>query len=418
MQPSHSIVSVAMPTGSREPVTKTLSGLLQLGLGPVTGGQMAGQAATPATTASERFRDLVGAAPEGLWRAPGRVNLIGEHTDYNFGLALPFAIDRATVVAARRRQDNLVRAFSCTLESQAIASLDDIAGKAPSYFEPWARFPFGVIWAMARAGAAVPGLDIVIASDLPIGGGLSSSAALSIAVAIAVNDIAAAGLSKAEIARAGQQAESEVAGLPCGLMDQLAVLEGQAGAAVLIDFLSLQTEQVPLGLGPLVVINTRVEHANAAGAYADRRNACEEAARELGVPSLRQATLEQVEDKLAGELRKRARHVVTEDGRVVEAAACLRNGQPIGDLLVASHASLRNDYEVSCAELDLAVDVALGSGADGARLTGAGFGGCAISVGATAEDLVTAMSGAFARAGFPQPEVFAVAPTDGAGRLA
>ncbi len=384
----------------------------------MTSGQAGGPAATPATMASERFHDLVGAAPEGLWRAPGRVNLIGEHTDYNFGLALPFAIDRTTVVAARRRPDNVVRALSCTLDRQATASLDDIIGADPTQFEPWARFAFGVIWAMTRAGAAVPGVDIVIASDLPIGGGLSSSAALSIAVAIAVNDIAAAGLSNAEIARIGQQAESEVAGLPCGLMDQLAVLEGRAGAAVLIDFLSLRTEQVPVGRGPLVVINTRVEHANAAGAYADRRNACEKAARELGVPSLRQATLEQIEDKLHGELLRRARHVVTENARVVEATARLRSDQPIGDLLIGSHLSLRNDYEVSCPELDLAVDVALASGADGARLTGAGFGGCAISVGANAEDLVTPMSEAFERAGFMQPEVFAVAPTEGAGRLA
>ena len=384
----------------------------------MTARQTAGPAVTPAATAYERFRDLVGAPPEGLWRAPGRVNLIGEHTDYNFGLALPFAIDRATVVAARRRPDNVVQALSCTLGRQATASLGDIAGQAPSNFEPWARFPFGVIWAMTRAGAAVPGLDIVIASDLPIGGGLSSSAALSISVAIAVNDIAAAGLSKMEIARIGQQAESEVAGLPSGLMDQLAVLEGRSGSAVLIDFLSLQTEQVPVGRGPLVVINTRVEHANAAGAYADRRNACEKAARELGVPSLRQATLGQVEANLHGELLRRARHVVTENGRVVEATARLRADQPIGDLLVGSHASLRNDYEVSCPELDLAVDVALASGADGARLTGAGFGGCAISVGARAEDLMKPMSEAFGRAGFLQPEVFAVAPTEGAGRLA
>jgi len=384
----------------------------------MTSGQSAGPAATPAATASERFRDLVGAAPDGLWRAPGRVNLIGEHTDYNFGLALPFAIDRTTVVAARRRPDSMFRALSCTLDRQATASLADIIGGDPSQFEPWARFPFGVVWAMTRAGAAVPGVDLVIASDIPIGGGLSSSAALSIAVAIAVNDIAAAGLSNTEIAVIGQQAESEVAGLPCGLMDQLAVLEGRVGAAVLIDFLSLQTEQVPVGRGPLVVINTRVEHANAAGAYADRRNACEKAAWELGVPSLRQATLEQIEDKLHGELLRRARHVVTENARVVEATARLRSDQPIGDLLIGSHLSLRNDYEVSCPELDLAVDVALASGADGARLTGAGFGGCAISVGANAEDLVTPMSEAFERAGFLQPEVFAVAPTEGAGRLA
>jgi galactokinase len=384
----------------------------------VTAGQTAGPATTPATTASATFNDLVGAAPEGLWRAPGRVNLIGEHTDYNFGLALPFAIDRGTVVAARRRPDNLVRALSCTLGREATASLDDIAGQAPSYFEPWARFPFGVIWAITQVGATMSGFDLVIASDVPIGAGLSSSAALSIAITIAVNDLAAVGLSKAEMARIGQKAESEVAGSPCGLMDQLAVLEGQAGSAVLIDFLSLETKQVPVGRGPLVVINTRVEHANAAGAYADRRNACEEAARELGVPSLRQATLELVEENLTGDLRKRARHVVTEDGRVVEAVARLRSGQPIGDLLVGSHASLRNDYEVSCPELDLAVDVAIANGADGARLTGAGFGGSAISVGVEADDLVKSMSKAFERAGFVQPEVFAVVPTQGAARLA
>ena len=373
---------------------------------------------TPAMTASEGFRDLVGAAPEGLWRAPGRVNLIGEHTDYNFGLALPFAIDRATVVAARRRPDNTVRALSCTLERQAAASMDDIAERAPTHFEPWARYPFGVIWAMTRAGAALPGLDIVISSDLPIGSGLSSSAALSIAVAIAVNDIAAARFTKIEIARIAQQAESEVAGVPTGLLDQLAVLEGRAGAAVLIDFLSLQTEPVPVGPGPLVVINTRVEHANAAGAYTDRRNECEKAAQELGVPSLRQATLAQVEAKLHGELLRRARHVVTEDARVVEATRRLRGDQPIGDLLIGSHVSLRDDYEVSCPELDLAVEVALASGSDGARLTGAGLGGCAISVGVNAEDLVAPMAKAFEGAGFRQPEVFAVTPTDGAGRLA
>jgi galactokinase len=346
------------------------------------------------------------------------VNLIGEHTDYNFGLALPFAIDRETVVAARRRPDNLVRVLSCTLGRQATASVQDIAEQPPSFFEPWARFPFGVIWAMARAGAEVPGLDIVIASDVPIGGGLSSSAALSISVAIAVNDIAAARIRTAELARVGQQAESEFAGSPCGLMDQLAVLDGRAGSAVLIDFLSLETEPVPVGRRPLVVINTRVEHANAAGAYANRRNACEQAARALGVPSLRQATLGQVEDSLDGELRKRARHVVTENARVIEAARRLRADQPIGDLLIGSHVSLRLDYEVSCPELDLAVDVALANGADGARLTGAGFGGSAISVGVEAEHLVRPMSEAFERAGFIQPEVFAVAPTEGAGRLA
>lgn len=346
------------------------------------------------------------------------MNLIGEHTDYNAGLALPFTIDRATVVAAGRRRDNLVRALSCTLERQATASMEDVADWAPSDFEPWARYPFGVIWAIRRAGAQLPGLDIVISSDVPLGSGLSSSAALTVAVAMAVTDIAGAGLTKIEIARTCQQAESELAGSPVGLLDQLAVLEGKAGSAVLVDFLSLQTEPVPIGPGPLVVINTGVKHANAAGAYAERRRACEKAAEELGVPFLRQATLAQVESKLNGELLKRARHVVTENSRVTEATQRLRNSQPVGDLLVGSHISLRDDYEVSCAELDLAVETALSNGADGARLTGAGFGGCAISLGVNAGDLVRPMSKAFAAAGFGQPEVFPVAPTEGAGRLA
>jgi galactokinase len=372
----------------------------------------------PAKTANDSFRDLVGAGPEGLWRAPGRVNLIGEHTDYNFGLALPFAIDRATVVAAGRRADNVVRVMSCTLGSQAAVRLDDIAKQALLNVEPWARYPFGVIWAMLQAGVKVPGLDLVISSDIPIGSGLSSSAALTVSVAIAVNDIAEAALSDIELARTAQQAESEVVGMPCGLLDPLAALEGRPGAGVLIDFLSLNTEPVPVGSGPFVVINTRVEHANASGGYADRRAACEKAAQQLGLPSLREATLAQVEENLTGELLKRARHVVTEDARVVDATARLRANQPIGDLLSSSHRSLRDDYEVSCPELDVAVEVAIANGAEGARLTGAGFGGCAISLGVSADEITAPMLKAFESAGFVQPEVFGVAPMGGAGRLA
>jgi galactokinase len=346
------------------------------------------------------------------------VNLIGEHTDYNAGLALPFAIDRATVVAASPRRDKIVRVLSCTLERETAASLDELAERPPSGSEAWAGYPFGVVWAMSRSGAELPGLDIVIASDVPLGSGLSSSAAISVAVAMAANDIAEAGLATIDIARICQQAESEVVGLPCGLLDQLAVLDGKAGAAVLVDFSSLETRQVPLAAGPLVVINTGVKHAEAAKAYADRRRACERAARQLGLPSLRRATLAQVENELTGELLKRARHVVTENQRVVEAARRLGDSPALGDLLVASHISLRDDYEVSCPELDLAVEIALSSGACGARLTGAGFGGCVISLGASADDLAGPVTKAFAEAGFRRPEVFAVAPSEGARRLA
>jgi len=369
-------------------------------------------------SAAERFATLVGKRPDGLWAAPGRVNLIGEHTDYNAGLALPFAIDRVTVVAAGRRPDRSVRAYSTTLDEEMTASLDDLDQWVPRDFKAWARYPFGVIWAIGQAGAQVPGFDLVISSDVPMRSGLSSSAALTVAVTVAVNDICGMGLTRGEMARTAQQAESGFAGVPCGLLDQLAALEGEPGAGVLIDFSSLQTELVPLDVGPVVVLNTRVEHANAGGAYADRRQACEKAAAALGVASLREATLEQVEAGLEGELRKRARHVVTENARVRETVLSLRQHGQIGYLLTSSHVSLRDDYEVSCPELDLAVETALRHGATGARLTGAGLGGCAIAIGVDAGHLAGFVPEYFAAAGLREPEIFAVTPTEGARRLA
>jgi galactokinase len=376
-----------------------------------------------AQTAAEHFSGLVGRPPEGLWRAPGRVNLIGEHTDYNSGLSLPFAIDRATVVAAGRRSDRLVRIYSATMDEQAAASLDDVVQWDPQTFSGWSRYALGVVWALAvgpgkEAGTGQLGLDMVIASDVPLRSGLSSSAALTVAVAVAINDLSGAGLSVPELAEAAQEAEAVFAGTPCGLLDQLAALEGRRGAGVLIDFLTLGTELVPLNVGPFAVVNTRVEHANADGAYADRRQACEKAASRLGVPSLRQATLAQVESGLDGDLRRRARHVVTENNRVTSTVAGLRQGVPVGDLLVSSHVSLRDDYEVSCPELDLAVATALANGATGARLTGAGLGGCAIALGAEADELAAPVAKAFEEAGFRPPEVFGVAPAEGAARLA
>ena len=390
---------------------------------PAMADEPGAKTAIVARTASERFSGLVGRPPEGLWRAPGRVNLIGEHTDYNSGLALPFAIDRGTVVAAGRRSDQLVRIYSTTMDEHATASLDDLVRWDPQTFSGWSRYALGVVWALAvgpgkAAGTGQQGLDMVIASDVPLRSGLSSSAALTVAVAVAINDLCGAGLSVPELAKAAQEAEAAFAGTPCGLLDQLAALEGRRGAGVLIDFLTLGTELVPLDVGPFAVVNTRVEHANADGAYADRRQACERAASRLGVPSLRQATLTQVQSGLDGELRKRARHVVTENERVTATVAGLRDGDPVGDILISSHISLRDDYEVSCPELDLAVTTALANGATGARLTGAGLGGCAIALGAEAEDLRAPILKAFEKAGFRPPEVFGVSPAEGAGRVA
>jgi len=367
---------------------------------------------------AQEFYRLTGRSPEGAWQAPGRVNLIGEHTDYNAGLALPFAIDRCTVLAVRRRPDHLVRVWSTNLGQQAEARTEDLSPQAPLGLPGWARYPLGVIWASQAHGVELPGLDISVSSTVPIGGGLSSSASLTVALAVAVNDIAQAGWSTEELAKISQEAEALFVGVPCGLLDQLSVLCARAGHAVAIDFMSESWELVPLDAGPLVVISTGVQHANAAGAYANRRAVCEQAAAKLGLKALRQATLDQVEAELSGEQLRRARHVVTENSRVTETIARLRQHQPFGDLLTASHVSLRDDYEVSCAELDLAVETAVRSGAGGARLTGAGFGGCAISIGASAQSLARAISMAFSEAGFGQPTIFDVTPSDGAGRLA
>jgi galactokinase len=368
--------------------------------------------------ATDEFRRLTGESAEGVWQAPGRVNLIGEHTDYNAGLALPFAIDRGTVVAARRRPDRLTRVWSVNLGQNVTADLADLRPSTALSLPSWARYPLGVAWGMGRRGADVPGFDISVSSTVPLGSGLSSSAALTVSVAVTLNDLTQAGLDHLELAKTAQEAETSFAGVPCGLLDQLAALDASAGFGVLIDFESLKRELVPLDIGPMVVISTGVERANAAGAYANRRAACEEATRQLGLTSLRDATLEMVEARLTGEVRRRARHIVTENGRVAEAVTRLLAGQPLGDLLTASHLSLRDDYEVSCPELDLAVETAEREGAAGARLTGAGFGGCAISIGVGASALTEPVSAAFAEAGFGPPTIFAVAPSQGAGRLA
>jgi galactokinase len=382
----------------------------------------------------EQFRAFSGAPPEGIWRSPGRVNLIGEHTDYNDGLAVPFAIDRATFVAARayRRPGSapgpsqagsapgprkMARVATLNLAKQAEADLADLPGWDPLNWESWARYPLGVLWALHEKGADLPAMDLVISSSVPPGGGLSSSAALTVSVALAATDLACFSLPSLELARLAQRAESFFAGVPVGLLDQVAVLEGKNRQAVLIDFSTMTTELVPMPAAVVTIIDTRVGRENASGAYAKRRAACQRAAAELGLRSLREANQEMVESKLTGELLKRARHIVTENARVLEAVARMREQKSIGDLLVASHRSLKDDYEVSIPELDLAVEAAVANGAEGARLTGAGLGGCAIALGVPAARLRAPISKAFAANGFKAPKVFDVASSEGAGRL-
>jgi len=376
------------------------------------------RAAVDIATLEQELRQLSGGPPEGIWRSPGRVNLIGEHTDYNDGLALPFAIDRSTFVAARRKPGDLLRVTATDVGLSVTADLAQMATWDATQFEPWARYPLGAALALHQEGAELPGADLAIASSVPRGSGLSSSAALTVAVAMTLAELSGFSLDRRRLAIVAQAAESSFAGTPCGILDQLAVLEGLRGHGVLIDFASNEVEAIPLRGGPFVVVDTRRPRDNASGAYAERRLACQEAARQLGLASLRNADIASVEQDLDGELRRRARHVITENARVAQTAQRLQMNEPIGDLLVASHESLRDDFEVSCPELDLAVEVAMTEGAAGARLTGAGFGGCAIAVGAEAQRLTGPLAKAFADAGFTIPEVYEVVPSDGAARFA
>jgi galactokinase len=371
----------------------------------------------------EAFRARAGRDPEGVWFAPGRVNLIGEHTDYADGFVLPVAIDRGVLVAAAPREDGRLRCWSLQDPQPADLRLEAIA---PGKVEGWAAYPAGVAWAL---GKGAQGVDLVVDGDVPAGAGLSSSAALECATALALADLwgSAGRLGPVELAALARRAEVEVVGMPCGVMDQMISMLGQSGQALFLDTRTMATEQLPLGLEAaglrLVVIDTRATHRLVEGAYAERRASVEAAARMLGVPALRDATPELVEASaaLGDPGRRRARHVVTENARVLRAVELLREGglDRLGPLLAASHRSLRDDFEVSCPELDAAVDAAVASGALGARMTGAGFGGSALALvpEALLDRVTTAVLAAFEVTGFRPPEVMPVRVSGGARRL-
>jgi galactokinase len=381
------------------------------------------------------FRERFDGTPQGIWSAPGRANLIGEHTDYNEGFVLPFAIDRRTLVAAGPREDGILRVAS-TFDDEDTLFLEvplaelDALQQLEDRDLGWAGYPMGVAWALSRYGAdlaAVPGVDLMIDSNVPVGAGLSSSAAIECAVALALDDLWRLGLSRPDLAQVGRLAENEFVGAPTGIMDQSASLLGVKDSAVLLDCRSLETEIVPLGFAEaglaILVMDTGVKHEHATGGYGERRASCEKAALLMGVPALRDLgvdDLERAEDKLSSETFRRMRHVVTENQRVVDAAAALRAGDTtaLGALLDASHASMRDDFEISTPELDLAVEVARENGALGARMTGGGFGGAAIALVPEGDvsRVRVAVDGAFAEHGFGQPEVYPVAASDGAAR--
>jgi len=373
------------------------------------------------------FEAVFGRAADGLWSAPGRVNLIGEHTDYNEGFVLPFAIDRRTVVALGVRDDRRVRVASTFADELAEIDLDALA---PNALGGWSAYPLGVAWAFSEFGAdlgAVPGVDLFIDSDVPVGAGLSSSAAIESAVALALNDVWRLGLDRRTLARVGQRAENVAVGAPTGIMDQSASLLGQADHAVFLDCRTLESELVPLGLEEaglaILVIDTGVKHSHATGGYGERRAACERGAAALGLSSLRDATVDDLpraQQLLDDVTFRRIRHVITENQRVLDTVATLRaeGAVAIGGLLDASHRSMRDDFEISVPELDLAVESAVAAGALGARMTGGGFGGAAIALVRLGDlsRVQVAVDNAFGEHAFGQPDTFVVTASDGAAR--
>lgn len=380
-----------------------------------------------AATVAADFERHTGREPQGVHAAPGRVNLIGEHVDYNGGLCLPIALEHATYAAVARRDDGVVTVRSAQQPDGWEGRLDGLDVAALS---GWPTYVVGVLWAMAQDGLDVPGMDVLVDSHVPVGSGLSSSAALECSVALGA--CAAAGIEvddamRRRLAAACVRAEGEVAGAPTGGMDQTISLLGTAGHALLLDCRDWTTDQVPwqpeaTGLR-LMTVDTRASHSLSDGGYGSRRADCEAAARRLGVDLLRD--VDDVEGALAAlddeRLLRRARHVLTEIPRVTRAADLLRRGDyaALGPLFTESHASLRDDFEVSCAELDAVVDTALAHGALGARMTGGGFGGSAIAlVPETRVDEVTgAIGDAFERAGWPDPAVLLSQAGPGARRV-
>jgi len=360
--------------------------------------------------------------PLGVFAAPGRVNLIGEHTDYNAGLCLPIALPHATYAAVRRRDDDLLTVASAQQDDRFERRLGEVS---PGSVDGWAAYVAGVAWALREAGHELPGMDLVVDGRVPLGSGLSSSAALICSAALAMCAAAGVDPDRQALVRATMRAESEVAGAPTGGLDQTAALLGEEGQALLIDFRDHNTRTVPwapqaAGL-ELLVVDTRASHSHADGGYRSRREDCEAAARELGVTSLREVTEADLPRLSPGRLRRRARHVVTEVDRVRDTVDALgREDWPaVGELFTASHASMRDDFEISCAELDVVVDTALAHGALGARMTGGGFGGSAIALvpDGRAAEVADRVTDAFAERGWRAPGVLPAPASAGAHQV-
>ncbi len=376
------------------------------------------------------FRRVTGSEPDGIWASPGRVNLIGEHTDYNGGLCLPIALPHRTYVAAAPRRDGRARLVTGLADGQTWEG--KLSQIAPGSVVDWVAYCGGPAWTLREAGYPVPGFDLAIASCVPLGAGLSSSAAVECAVGLGLAELAGRPLdgddrARAELAALCVRAENEVAGAPTGGMDQAASLRTVAGHALLLDCLDGSVRHIPFDLEhaglELLVIDTRASHSLADGQYAARRADCERAAAQLGIATLREVSdltgaLGRITDEVA---RRRVRHVVTEIDRVTRFVAAAEAGdwQLVGALMNESHDSLRDDYEVSCVELDVAVAAARSAGALGARMTGGGFGGSAIAL-VRADDagsVTDAVLAAARAAGLSVPVVHLAVPSEAGGRI-
>jgi galactokinase len=357
----------------------------------------------------------------GVWFAPGRANLMGEHTDYNEGFVLPFALEQGTTAIARRRGDGMIALTSRQRPGPEVVL--EMSSLVPGGVKGWAAYPAGVAWALLNAGHDIGGATIAIDSDVPAGAGLSSSAALECAVALALTGLAGLDVPRPELVAIARRAENDFAGVPTGIMDQSASLLCTAGHALLLDCQSLENTQVPFD-ARLLVVDTRAGHKLGEGEYAVRRAECEEAARELSVPSLRFITDCAEVARLADPvLRRRARHVCTDNQRVQRAARLLRDGHlaEVGELLTQAHASLRDDFEVSWPQADVAVEAALSAGALGARMIGGGFGGSVLVMlpadPGAAPPIRDAVTAAYAARDWTPPAFYTAVPSAGAHRI-
>ncbi|TSA20670.1 MAG: galactokinase [Actinomycetales bacterium] len=368
---------------------------------------------------ASKFQALFGVEPEIVASAPGRVNLIGEHVDFLDGFVLPFAISDVTTVAIARNSTGVIR--SASLQKEGVINTVDVARLSPKSGEAWTRYPIGVLWSLEINC----GLDILIDGQVPLGAGLSSSAALECAMATAINELFDLKLSLSQLARAAQRAENIYVGMPCGIMDQSVSLLATQGNALLLDTRDLSTEQIPFDIAPLglelLVIDTQVHHALVDGGYAERRASCEKAVADLGIASLRDISVAEFvsrKSELDEKTYIRAFHGVTEMQRVLDAVALLKAGDFVGfgEIVTAAHISLRDNYTVSCPELNLAADTANKFGALGARMIGGGFGGSAIALikAKDSELIKSEISSAFMASKFKSPRFFSALPSSGA----